>query len=63
MGNRLLAYPTEISSLMVPVLPASQIWEEWLRQHSNGGLKPAGRKFGRHGNSAFTGQLSIWGEE
>lgn len=63
VSNSPLGSPTETSPLMVPVLPASQTWEEWLRQHSIGGIRPASGRNGKHGNRAFPGQLSIWREE
>ncbi len=63
VSNSPLGSPTETSPLMVPVLPPSQTWDEWLRQHSIGGLRPASGRTGKHGNPAFPGQLSIWGEE
>jgi hypothetical protein len=63
VSNSPMGSPTEISPLMVPVLPASQTWEEWLRQHSIGGIRPASGRNGKHVNRAFPGQLSIWGEE
>jgi hypothetical protein len=63
ISNSPMGCPTEISPLMVPVLPASQTWDEWLRQHSKGGIRPASGKSGKHGNRAFPGQLSIWEEE
>ena len=63
VSNSPLGCPTETSPLMVPVLPASPTWEEWLRQHSKGGLRPASGRRGKHGNRAFPGQLSMWGEE
>jgi hypothetical protein len=63
VSNSPLGCPTEVSPLMVPVLPVSQTWEEWLRHHSIGGTKPASGRSGKHGNHALPGQLSIWGEE
>jgi SNF2 family DNA or RNA helicase len=63
VSNSPLGSPTETSPLMVPVLPASQTWEEWLWKHSAGGEKPASGRNGKHGLRAFPGQLSIWGEE
>jgi hypothetical protein len=63
VSNSPMGCPTEVSPVLVPVLPASQTWEEWLRQHSKGGIRPASGKSGKHGNRAFPGQLSIWGEE
>jgi hypothetical protein len=63
VSNSPLGSPTEISPLMVPVLPASQTWDEWLRQHSIGGIRSASGRSSKHGNRAFPGQLSIWGEE
>jgi hypothetical protein len=44
VSNSPLGCPSEVSPLMVPVLPVSQTWEEWLRQHSIGGRKPAMQK-------------------
>lgn len=58
-----LGCPTQTSPFIVPVLPASQTWEEWLRKHSIGGTRPASGKNGKYGNRAYPGQLSIWGEE
>ena len=63
VSNSPLGCLTEISPLMVPVLPASQTWEEWLRKHSVRGGRPASGRNGKHENLAFPGQLSIWGEE
>lgn len=63
VSNSPLGSLTETSPLMVPVVPASQTWGEWLRQHSIGGMKSPGGRLGKHGNRAFPGQLSIWGEE
>ncbi len=63
VSNSPLGCLTEVSPLLVPVLPASQTWEEWLRQHSIGGKRPASGRFGKNGNRAFPGQLSMWGEE
>ena len=63
VSNSPLGSPTETSPLMVPVLPPSQTWEEWLRQNSIGGIRPASGRNGKHGKRAFPGQLSIWGEE
>jgi hypothetical protein len=31
VSNSPLGCPTEVSPLMIPALPASQTWEEWLR--------------------------------
>ena len=49
VSNSPLGSPTETSPLMVPVLTASQTWEEWLNQHSSSRLKPnqgASKKYG-----------------
>ena len=37
VSNSPLGSPTETSPLMVPVLPPSQTWDEWLKQHSISG--------------------------
>ena len=63
VSNSPLGSPTETSPLMVPILPASQTWEEWLRKHSIVGIKPASGRNGKHVNRGFPGQLSIWREE
>ncbi len=61
VSNSLLGCPTETSPLMVPVLPTSQTWDEWLRQHSIGGLKPYSGRNNKQRNMDQPGQLSIWG--
>ena len=63
LSSSQLGSPTEISPLMVPILPASQTWDEWLRQHSMGGMKHESGRMKKFGNRASTGQLSIWGKE
>ena len=60
VSNSPLGCPTETSPLMVPVLPASQTWEEWLQQHSIGGLKPYSGKTNKNRNTNLPGQLLIW---
>ena len=60
VSNSPLGCLTEVSPLLVPVLPASQTWEEWLRQHSIGGLKPYSGKSNKHQNMNQSGQLPIW---
>ena len=60
VSNSPLGSPTETSPLMVPVLPASQTWEEWLRQHSIGDSKPYSGKPNNHRNISQPEQLSIW---
>jgi len=63
VSNSPFGCPTETSPLMAPVLPASQTWDDWLRQHSIGGMKPVIGRLRKHGNRDFPGQLSIWGEK
>ena len=60
--NSPLGCLTEVSPLMVPVLPASQTWEEWLNQHPTGRFKPGQRKDGKHGSTVQPGQLPIWSD-
>ncbi len=62
VSNSPMGCPTEISPLMVPVLPVQQTWEEWLRQHA-GKMMKLGGKFGKKSLHARQGQLTIWREE
>ena len=61
ISNSPLGCPTEVSPLMVTVLPISQSWEEWLKQHAGGKIKP-GVRLGKQGQHDVPGQLSIWRE-
>jgi hypothetical protein len=61
ISNSPMGCPTETSPLMVPVLPSSQTWDEWLRQHSKGDSKPCSRRSNKQRNMTLPGQLSIWG--
>jgi hypothetical protein len=60
VSNSPLGSPTETSPLMVPVLPASQTWEEWLKQHSMGRTKLRRGRINNPENDTLPGQLSIW---
>ena len=62
VSNSPLGSPTEISPLMVPILPAFQTWDEWLKHHSIGGLKPYQGRSSKHRNMDQPGQLPIWGD-
>ncbi len=58
--NSPLGCLTETSPLMVPVLPASQTWEEWLNQHPTGRVKPGRGRVSKQVVADQNGQLSIW---
>ena len=60
VSNSPLGCLTEVSPLLVPVLPASQTWEEWLNQHPSGRVKPGRGRANHHGRIGQPGQLSIW---
>jgi hypothetical protein len=61
ISNSPLGSPTEISPLMIPVLPVSQTWDEWLKQHSIGGMKPYQARTNKHRIMNQPGQLPIRG--
>ena len=61
VSNSPLGCLTEVSPLMVPVLPASQTWEDWLNQHPSGRVKPGRGRVNNHGRIDQPGQLTIWG--
>ena len=61
VSNSPLGCLTEVSPLLVPVLPASQTWEDWLNQHPSGRVKPGRGRANHHGRIDQPGQLSIWG--
>ena len=60
VSNSPLGCLTEVSPLMVPVLPASQTWEDWLNQHPSGRGKPGRGRANHHGRTGQPGQLSFW---
>ena len=49
-SHSLMGCPTETRPLMVPVLPASLTWEEWLRQPSEGRIKTVRGKVSKQGS-------------
>ena len=61
VSNSPLGCLTETSPLMVPVLTASQTWEEWLNQHSSSRLKSNQGGSKKYRNINQPGQLPIWG--
>ncbi len=60
VSNSPLGCPTEVSPLMVPVLPGSQTWDEWLSERNLSGRLYTARRSGKGTNTDVPGQLSIW---